>query len=925
MQLFTTPNTFPRSKKQTFKTIIFTFSILGAHLLTPNESKAQEKDVVVGYGTVKKSNQTGAITEVNVNDIAKAPVYSIADALGGRAAGLQVSAADGQPGAAKNILIRNINSLSQKNAPLFVVDGSIVPNFDLASLNPEDIEVLNILKDAAATTIFGANAINGVVLITTKRGQAGKPVISFQNAVGFQEVTKKMDMMTPYEFVKYQMELNPQSSPSVYFKDGRTLSFYEGKEGIDWQDLIFRRSLVRTHQLSLRGGTAKTKYAISGSNFEQNGVLANSNASRYQARIAIDQVITKNLTVGINTNFSRLSNSGQIVADPSNSFLNRVWSSRPVAGSDLDLINSDYDEEVRSYLKAVNPIITNKNENRKDATKDLLANAYLNYSITKNLTFRSTGSYLNSKNERSQFNNAKSYLGSPLGPTRGSRGINGSLYEYKRNPWVNDNTLSYQNNFAEKHELSILGGFGIAGNKNTDENHTYNYIPHDDAAMEEGIMSSWGITQSAFKSKSYFGRLFYGYQSRYLLEGSYRADQHYKIFNHHSSIAFAWNMHEESFLKNVTALSTSKLRMSYGKQKGSIIVDQLNIGYDLGLFKNRITLSVDAYKKTIENMNFFRWFEPGHMNGLTLTTNKFSTDQLENKGLEFNLNTVNLRSSSFSWQTNFNITFGKNKILKLLGGEEYRSSGIMFGGGYNDLYEARVGNSAGAMTGLIFDGVYQYHDFDKSTSGMYTLKNNIPDINIFQIQPGDIKYKDVNGDGQIDIKDMVVIGGGVPLHTGGFTNNFTYKNFDLNVFFQWSYGNDIYNGNRYYFDGNGRGNIDRNQFSSYVNRWTPENQTNEHQRADARERFNSSRLVEDGSYLRLKTASFAYNFSKSQITKLHLSALQFHITAQNLLTFTKYSGMDPEVSVANNVLTPGLDLSAYPQARTLVFGINASF
>jgi TonB-dependent SusC/RagA subfamily outer membrane receptor len=909
------------------KTLLYIFTLLAANALSPQATVAQEKpsadEIVVGFGTIKKRNLTGSVTEVNVKDVAKAPVYSFTEALGGRAGGLQVSAADGQPGAAMNIQIRNLNSLFQHNAPLFVIDGIITPDFQAAALNPDDIETLNILKDAAATTIYGTLASNGVVLIKTKKGHDGQPVFSFNNALGFQDVTKKMELMSPHEFVKYQEELNASRTAARYFSNGKTLANYQNEEGIDWQDLIFRRSLVRMHNLSLSGGSSTNKYYISGSNFDQEGVITSSDAKKHQIRVAVDQIVTDKLTIGFNANYSKLSNSGQLVAAQSGNFYSffnsRVWGYRPVAGNNYDLLNSEYDIDASdNFAYRLNPVLLNKKEQRKNESSDLFASANLDYAITQDFTFRSTGSLINRKFEIST---SHAYTGSPVAPNEYITSTR-STVKNDRNYWTNDNTLTFDKVFNEDYQLNVLAGFAIRGEKSEYNNYSFS----------NEINSGKNFRSEKFEHKSYFGRFIYGYQSKYFLEGSYRADKSsaFSTVNHRSSGSFAWNMHREDFLKNLTTLSESKFRMSYGKEKGFYRKsEQYNAGYDLGLFNHRLALNVDVYQRTLENYSFDASYPLNNTIQNPGFNSQMPTEKLRNRGLEFNLNTINVRSSSFSWQTNFNINFSKNKILQLSGNREFHRFYGDIDTRFNSqlLYEARVDQSAGAIYGLVFDGVYQYTDFNQSGSGAYTLKDNVPYYGGFPlgIRPGDVKYKDINGDGLLNTDDAGTIGNGLPLHTGGFLNNFTYKNFDLNIFFQWSYGNDIYNANRLFFEGNALRVLDLNQFASYTNRWTPENPTNENYRAGGPEYFHSSRVVEDGSYLRLKTASLAYNVPQKLINKLHLTKLQLHVTGQNLLTFTKYTGMDPEVSVRNHTQMPGVDMSAYPQARTLMFGINASF
>jgi len=349
---------------------------------------------------------------------------------------------------------------------------------------------------------------------------------------------------------------------------------------------------------------------------------------------------------------------------------------------------------------------------------------------------------------------------------------------------------------------------------------------------------------------------------------------------------------------------------------------QTDIGYDLSLFNSRIELSVDAYRKVTKNL-LLNASLPASTGFATVFKN---VGTLRNQGLEFSLNTINVKSKSFTWATNFNISFNINKIIALAQNQEALFAGTFIA---NNPWVSRIGQQSGMFYGYAFNGVYQYSDFDNPSPGVYILRKDRPDNGTARatIQPGDEKFKDINGDGTINAFDNVIIGRSQPIHIGGFSNNFNYKGFDLNVFFQWSYGNQILNADRFMFEGNGNKMNNMNQYAEYAHRWSPTNPSNTMYRAGGQGPLSvfSSRLVENGSYLRLKTVSLGYNLPLNLISKLSLTQLRFNVSAQNLLTFTKYSGRDPEVSVRNTVLTPGLDFSAYPQARSITFGLNASF
>jgi TonB-linked SusC/RagA family outer membrane protein len=936
--------------------------------------------VVVAYGTVKKKDVTGSVSIVNMSDINKAPVASYVEALAGRVAGIQVSAPDGQPGNTPNIIIRGANSLTQSNSPLYVIDGFPIEDPTNAALNPDDIESISILKDASATALYGSRAANGVVIIETKKGKIGKPVITFNSSFGFQQLRKKINLMSPYEFVKYQSLIDPIGTDSIYFKNGNTLDSYKDSSGIDMQDHLFQKGPMQIYNLALRGGNAQTKYSISGAIYDQKGIILNSGFKRYQGRVSIDQIISKKLKVGINANYSKLLSYGQPVAlgstgdgqlTISNNLFFTAWAYRPVSNDTLDLLDLNVDPLYAN--DRLNPITALKNDYTRNGTADLLGNSYINYAITNNLTLRIEGSIRSSINRYDVFYNSKT----PRGRVQSlnTRGINGSVNYNESQSWSNENTLTYNKVFKNYNSINVLAGFSMQGNKSIANGFATQNVPNESlgiSGLDQGTPYSITASQSTNALASFFGRINYNYKSKYLFTATFRGDGSSKFsvanrWGYFPSASVAWNMGKEKFLNRFNWISDAKLRVSYGLTGNNRVSDfaylpqlnyslgsaysfnnatptygvvqsnlgnanlkwettgQLDIGYDLSLLNNRIDFTVDWYKKDTKNLL---------LNAAMPITTGFTTaykniGEITNEGLEFSLNTVNIKSETFSWETNFNISFNKNKILGLTRGQDTLFSTVPFESQFSmPLYMSSVGQPAGQFWGLIFDGVYQYSDFDKSSTGTYTLKSSVPTNGNVRnlIQPGDIKYKDLNGDGIVDSKDRTVIGRGQPIHVGGLGNNFRYKGFDLNLFFQWSYGNQIYNANRLLLEGNATQRPAMNQFASYANRWSPDNQTNDNFRAGGQGPIaHSSRVIEDGSYLRLKTVSLGYSLPARCIKKLSLSQLRINLSAQNLITWTKYSGLDPEVSVRNSVLTPGFDFSPYPQPLSILFGINATF
>ncbi len=426
-------------------------------------------------------------------------------------------------------------------------------------------------------------------------------------------------------------------------------------------------------------------------------------------------------------------------------------------------------------------------------------------------------------------------------------------------------------------------------------------------------------------------------------------------------------MSAENFMKNLKFVSDAKLRISYGQTGNNRVGDfstystfiiepmaayafnnavvkgiipmaignpglkwestsTTNIGYDLSMFKGRVDLTIDAYRKTTSGLllNALLPTTTGYLNAFK------NVGSVRNQGLEFTLNTINVKTPNFQWSSNFNISFNQNKLVGLADNQESLQTPIVWERRYTGvpLYVAKLNQPIAQMFGYVWDGVYQYSDFDKLPDGRYILRADVVNNGSARtsVQPGDIKYKDINGDGMVSTLDQTQIGRSNPIHTGGFSNNLNYKNFDLNVFFQWSYGNDIVNANRLIFEGNATTSVNLNQYASYADRWTPTNPSNTlHRIGGQGPAYYSSRVIEDGSYLRLKTVSLGYNLGGSLVKAIKVKSLRVYTSGQNLWTWTNYSGPDPEVSVKNSTLTPGFDYSAYPRARTITFGLNATF
>lgn len=968
-------------------------------IVLEEDTKVLDEVVVVGYQEVRKKDLTGSVAKADMNELLNTPVGSFDQTLGGRIAGVNVSSSEGTPGGTMNIVIRGNNSLTQDNSPLYVIDGFPVEDAAIAStINPSDIESLDILKDASATAIYGARGANGVVIITTKKGKVGKAQLSYDGSVTMHHVTRTIPMMDAYEFVKLQAETYPAS---IANSTGGYLMEYQGKQWTlddyrdifqyDWQDEILRTALQHNHNIRLTGGTEGVRYNASVSYYNQDGILLNSGYERFQARA--NTVIKRDkLDINLTTNYSRSIQTGSTPSETSYSGMNNlfysVWGYRPVTypnKSMESLLNDVMDEAIDSSNDyRFNPIRSLKEEYRKYYINNLQLNGYVSYEFIKGLKLKVSGGYTYDARKNDQFNNSNTRYGGPTSTDK----VNAQIIRNERLTWLNENTLTYQTNIKKKHFFNSLVGI-------TFQNSDYEYyslksthIPNESlgmAGMADGTLSSSSSLKSSWSMMSYLARLNYNYKSKYYATASFRADGSSKFSKKHRygyfpSGSLAWNFMEEEFMAPIKkVVGAGKLRVSWGltgnnrigeydyyallqmlKEKqgdyisnGSIpsgvypfdndmssvgmvpvslpnedlkweTTEQWNVGLDLSFFNERLNFTADVYRKTTRDLLLEA--------SLPLVSGYYSATKnigkVRNDGLELSLSTVNVQTKDFTWTSDFNIAFNKNEVLELAENQLSLTTAARFDQNYNSQpsYIAKVGLPMGMMYGYIYEGTYKYDDFVKSGNS-YTLKDNVPYFSSeANTQPGMPKYKDVNGDGIIDTNDRTIIGRGLPIHTGGFTNSFTYKGFDLSVFFQWSYGNDIMNANRLFFE-NAGGKKDLNQFASYANRWTPENPESDIPAAtkSASNNVISSRIIEDGSYLRLKTVTLGYTFPKALIAKAKLSNARVYVAAQNLWTWASYSGYDPEVSVRNSALTPGLDFSSYPRAFTLSFGVNLGF
>lgn len=948
-------------------------------------TKALEEVVVVGYGTQKRKDLTGSIAKVNISDLQKAPVRSFEEALGGRVSGVQVTSNDGQPGSGVSIVIRGNNSLTQDNSPLYVVDGIPMENPNNNAINPADIESMEILKDASATAIYGARAANGVIMITTKKGVAGKTKFTFNRFYGKQEIINKISVLGPYDFVDYISQTDTLNAKS-YLSGSKTLESYKNVKGIDWQDKIFRTAPILSNAVSMSGGSGASKYYLSLSAFDQRGIVRFTGYERYQGRFRFDHNISDKLKMALNLNYSALKGYGTTPSNSASSLSNSssqtsnlmysVWGYRPVTGDTTVNLLSGQDPAFADNPNdsRFNPLETVSYEVRNRFSNTVYGNFSMEYEPIKNLKLKSVIGYTNDVDRNEEFNGSNTRLGSPRTIQGRNNGVNGSFLYTTTNSYVSENTASYGLKLLDKHSFDIVGGFTCQGVSGYKFGASASKLPNESlglAGLDEGTPSKVPSSRTMNTLSSFLGRVNYGFKGIYLATVSFRADGSSKFpdnnkWGYFPSASFAWHLSEEKFFK-VPYISDAKLRSSFGFVGNNRVSDfasyatlsspivqnysfggrltnsavtnnlgnnhlkwetteQADLGLDLSLFNNRANLTIDYYHKTTRDLLLNAYIS--QTSGFTQAYKNIG--RVENKGLEVSVNGKVYEKGKFKWTASFNIAFNRNKILALTDNQEALLPVVNWDNQWSGLpaYIAKVGQPMGLFYGYIWQGNYQYADFNKSASGHYTLKRNVasnttsPNPNI---EPGDIKYKDLNGDLVINDNDKTIIGNANPKYIGGLTNGFTYREFDVNLFFQYAYGNQLLNANRLVFEGNS-GRVLQNQFTTVLNRWTPTNPNNEmYAYGGAGDKVYSSRVIEDGSYFRLKTVQLGYTLPAKWANKAKLTGVRLYVSAQNIYTLTKYTGFDPEVSAYPTALTPGFDYSVYPRAKTYTAGINVNF
>ncbi|MDN3493537.1 SusC/RagA family TonB-linked outer membrane protein [Winogradskyella bathintestinalis] len=937
--------------------------------------------VVIGYGSSSKKDLSGAVSSIKAKDLEASKVTTPDEFVQGRVSGLLLTQTSGQPGAATSVRIRGSSSINAGSEPLYVIDGFPVdsnsdnvggsvtegPNLNaLSTISPSDIESIDVLKDASATAIYGSRGANGVIIITTKRGINGKAQINYDTYLSVSQVGKELDVLNAGEFAFYINEARYNNGDPRFY----TNPFSFG-EGTDWQGEIFGVAFTNNHDLSIKGGNEKIKYALSASYMNQEGIIIETDFTRYNFRANLDFKASDKLKIENSFSVSRSDyNSARTDTDGGLGVSSAVTGAYlfnpmlPVFDSEGNYVKGNFEvQDDGTFMNSINgspemiqdfasPVAYQNLLSSKGKTTRVLDNLAINWELLNNLTLKVSGGVDMVLHEEYLFRVAELDFGN-------SASAYGAKSKRLSTNLLAETTLTYENTFNNKHRLNAFIGasiqeftideIGISAQDFSTENFGFDNLSQ--------FSSIPGISDVLVKSKllSYFGRLNYILSDKYIFTVTGRVDGSSKFgdgnkYGFFPSGAFAWNVSDEDFMKNSNMYL--KLRLGYGVIGNESILpysslasfgtnyqpfnnifvsgiyptspgnpelkwertEQYNVGLDLRFFNDRVGITVDTYIKNTKDL-LLNLEIPTQTGASQLIVN---AGEVRNSGVEFSLNTTNIESDDFTWDTNITAAYNKNEITNLAGLDNIPTGNSILGlTGWQRLVE---GGEIGAFYGYVSDGIMQLDDTPANTP-LFATDNGT-------ITPGERKYMDLNGDGMVDAdNDRTFLGNPVPEYTFGITNTFRYKGLDLNIFFQGVAGNEIANFNRLTLeDLNGRNNVLKEAFA---NRWTPQNPSNEYTRAYAGVRTNrfSDVYIEDGSYLRLKSITLGYSISSKFLSKMAINRLRVYVSGKNLYTFTKYSGVDPEVSWGgqNNALSAGADFGGYPISKTYLMGININF
>ena len=960
------------------------------------DNKVLDEVVVIGYGTAKRSDLTGSVVSVKSEDLMQTPTSDVAQALAGRVAGVNIMQSEGAPGANVSIRVRGGISITQSNEPLYVIDG--FPSEDgMSSLDPGEIESIDILKDASSTAIYGARGANGVVVITTKSGGKKndmKMSVKFDSYIGIKKVSKKLPVLSPREFVllDYERSLSLKGEDGVKGFQKRYGSFYEiddnyaGRPGVDWQEeALGRVTTSQNYRVSISGGNKELKYSLSYSYFKDLGAMIKSGNNKHNVSFSVSHRASDRFQANARLNYNENKVYGMGTSDGSSRFnkMEHILQYRPVIGlygNDNDLIwDTDPLLEDDNANPMVSPLVSASAEKKDRLSRNLQINGGFTFNFNKRLSLRNSTGMRYSTTRNDIFNGSKSSSGK-----RSS--INGYTQYDEKGSFQTSNVLNYEYR-KDKHRFTLMGGQEFVSNWSKALRATVTNFPNDDIGLNDMGLGVPNSTTSKViyddKLISFFARANYNLNEKYLFPATVRADGSSKFSDKHKwgyfpSVSAAWRLGEEEFIKRMKLFSDLKIRVGYGLAGNNRVgnyssLDLLssvnyvnndaqvsgyvpagipseylqwesnatfNFGVDLGFLEQRIIVSPEFYINNSNNL-LLNSRVPGSSGFTNMLRN---IGQTRNVGFDLTVNSTNIQNKKFSWRTSLNVSYNRNTI-KALSGEQSFLEEASFG--YNQAtHKIEVGNSIGQFYGFKTLGVYQVNEFDyDAATQTYLLKEGIPymgDRN--KMQPGMWKFANLDNNDVIDNNDRTVIGNANPDFYGGLNNTFKYKNWDMSVFFSFSYGAEVLNATKLTSTKAGKMNYNVLAAVDSNHRWMTIDAdgkvvTDPGQLAslnagrnvasiyDLQEGKNyiHSWAVEDASFLRLSNINIGYTFDRKKLARFGLQSLRLYASGNNLFVWTPYTGFDPEVSTKGSNLTPGVDFGAYPRNRSFIFGLNVAF
>ena len=976
-------------------------------IVMSNDVELLDEVIVVGYGTQKKSDLTGAVSSLSGEDLRSSITTNLDQALQGRVAGVQVTQNSGQPGGAASIRIRGSNSITGSSEPLYVIDGipfqgdgAATAGFDwaggangqsrvnpLSTINPNDIVRIEVLKDASATAIYGARAANGVVLITTKRGEEGTSKISYNAYYAEQSLPNKLEMMSLPEYARYQVQIAEDLGQTV---NQRYLDPSLLGEGTDWQDEIFRTAPMQSHQLSVSGGSDRTQYAVSGGYFQQDGIVIGSDFERFTTRVNLDNQVNDWFKVGASLAYA--STKEKITLnDGGDGIIMQALVMPP------DVPVRDFNGEFAGPSSntsdiSFNPVGAALLRNNTLDRQRLMANLYGNVNLFKGVSFRSEIGFDNNHSLNKAFH--PTYDWGVLVNNENQ------LRQREENNffWIWKNYLTHETTLGERHQLTtMVGTEAQKSNWEGTQITKKQFSSNDIQVLSEGddLTSRTTGWKDAASLASYFGRVNYSFDNRYLVTLTMRADGSSKFgpnnrWGYFPSGSFAWRVSKENFLKNSNTIYDLKLRIGYGEVGNQAIANylygsslltmttpfgtayrlerisnpdlrweatkQFNAGIDLALYKGRVDLTFDVYQKETTDM-LLQLSIPSYLGGTNyndISAPFANVGSLENRGFDLSLTTRNITGKKFDWTTTLTYSQNRNQILELDDDSRVYWRNLYWYSEFQTATRTAVGSPVGLFYGYVTEGLFENQqdilDHAVQISDGNTTAENPNGQNLVSktqgVWIGDVKFKDLNGDGVIDVNDQTIIGDPNPDFTFGINNNFSYGPFDLTVYVNGAMGVDILNYSRVVIEG--QTSVFNNQAATVANRAQvalidpngsaddPENvvlanpgentlprpSTNDNNRNNRM----SDRFIEDGSYLRIQNVRLGYTLPTTLTQKIRIQRLRVYANAQNLYTITNYSGYDPEIGSFNqDPLLQNVDMGRYPSPRLFTFGLDVDF